>query len=211
MDIFHAILLSVLAGVTEFLPVSSTGHMIIASQFLQIPQTDFLKTFGIAIQLGCVAAVVGSYWRTFLLDWEIDAKVMVAFVPTAILGFLFYNIIDKKFLENPWVVVWSWFIGGAAIILVERFSPTKGNINGLKKISYTQAMVIGACQVLGLIPGVSRLAATILGGLVLGVERKTIVEFSFLLTVPTLLASVVIDTIKADADISNDQWMLLLL
>jgi len=211
MNLCHAILLSVMGGVTELLPVSWAGHMIVTSQLLQIPQTDFLKTFEISIQLGCVAALVTSYWRTFLLDWEIDARVLVAFLPTAILGFLFYRVIDKTFLENAWVVVWSWFIGGAFIILLERFYPVKDGIKELKKITYAQAFVIGTCQALGIIPGVSRLAASIMGGLILGIDRRTIVDFSLVLAVPTMLTTSILDIIKADADISNDQWGLLAL
>lgn len=209
MDIFHTIVLAVIEGVTEFLPVSSTGHMIIASHLMQMPQTEFLKTFEIAIQLGAIAAVAGLYWRTFLLDWEIDLKILAAFVPTAIIGLLLYKIVKNVLLGNAWVVVWAWFTGGAVIILFERFYPIKNDVKEMKKISYPQAILIGVCQSLAVIPGVSRSAATIIGGLILGVERKTIVEFSFLLAVPTMLAATVLDLIKTDADISLDQWGIL--
>src|SRR5665213_525151 len=128
MDIFHTMVLAVIEGITEFLPVSSTGHMIMASHMMQMPQTEFLKTFEIAIQLGAIAAVAGLYWRTFLLDWEIDAKIFAAFVPTAIIGLLLYKIIKKVLFGNAWVIVWAWFIGGIVIILFERFYPMKGNI-----------------------------------------------------------------------------------
>jgi len=209
MDIFHTIVLAVIEGVTEFLPVSSTGHMIIASHLMQMPQTEFLKTFEIAIQLGAIAAVTGLYWRTFLLDWEIDAKVLAAFVPTAIIGLLLYKIVKKTLLGNAWVVIWAWFIGGAFIILFECFYPIKNSIKEMKKISYPQAVLIGICQALAVIPGVSRSAATIIGGLMLGVERKTIVEFSFLLAVPTMLAATVLDLLKTDADITAGEWGML--
>jgi len=209
MDVFHTIVLAVIEGFTEFLPVSSTGHMIMASHLMGMPQTEFLKTFEIAIQLGAIAAVAGLYWRTFLLDWDIDAKILAAFVPTAIIGLLLYKIIKKTLLGNAWVVVWAWFIGGAFIILFERFYPMKNNIKDIKKISYPQALMIGVCRALAVVPGVSRSAATIIGGLILGVERKIIVEFSFLLAVPTMLAATVLDLIKTDAALSLDEWGML--
>ena len=212
MDIIQAIILAVIEGITEFLPVSSTGHMIVASHLMQIPQTEFLKTFEIAIQLGAIAAVAGLYWRTFLLDWEVVAKVMAAFVPTALVGFVLYKFIKHFLLGNVLVVIWALFLGGAFIIMFERFYRVReGHIREITKISYAQAMIIGLCQALAVIPGVSRSAATILGGLMLGVSRQTIVEFSFLLAVPTMLAATVLDLMKTEADLSLDQWGILAL
>ncbi len=212
MDILHAIILSIIEGITEFLPVSSTGHMIIASHLMQIPQTEFLKTFEIAIQLGAIAAVAGLYWRVFLLDWEVVVKVMAAFVPTAIVGLILYKLIKHYLLGNVVVVIWSLLIGGVFIILFERFyRPKENNIREVVKISYSQAILIGLCQALTVVPGVSRSAATILGGLMLGVSRQTIVEFSFLLAVPTMLAATVLDLIKTDADLNLREWGILAL
>ncbi|MBF0504998.1 MAG: undecaprenyl-diphosphatase UppP [Candidatus Omnitrophica bacterium] len=209
MDITHTIILAVIEGVTEFLPVSSTGHMMVASALMHMPQTEFLKTFEIAIQLGAIAAVAGLYWRTFLLDWEIDARVLASFVPTAIVGFLLYKFIKKSLLGNAWVVVWAWFIGGVMIVLFERFYPSKGHVKQISQISFPKAILIGIFQALAVVPGVSRSAATILGGLMLGVERRAIVEFSFLLAVPTMLAATVLDLIKTDATLNSNEWGLL--
>jgi len=210
MDIFHAVILGVIEGITEFLPVSSTGHMIIASHLMQIPQTEFLKTFEIAIQLGAICAVAGLYWRTFLLDWEVVIKVVTAFIPTAIIGLVLYKLIKHYLLGNAFIVVVSLFVGGIAIVLFEKFYKLQEkNVSELSKISYFQALMIGVCQSLAVVPGVSRSAATILGGLMLGVSRKTIVEFSFLLAVPTMLAATVLDIIKADGDISSGEWGVL--
>ena len=212
MDIVHAVVLSVIEGVTEFLPVSSTGHMIIASHLMKIPPTEFLKTFEIAIQLGAIAAVAGLYWRVFLLDWEVVAKVMAAFVPTAIVGLIFYKLVKHYLLGNALVVIWSLLGGGVFIILFERFyRPKEHHIREVTQISYPQAIVIGLCQALAVIPGVSRSAATILGGLMLGVSRHAIVEFSFLLAVPTKLAATAFDLIKTDADLSLHEWGILAL
>jgi len=210
MDIIHAIVLGVIEGVTEFLPVSSTGHMIIASQLMHVPDTEFLKTFEIAIQLGAIGAVAGLYWRTFLLDWEVVAKVAAAFVPTAVIGFLLYKLIKHYLMGNPLVVIWSLLLGGAGIILFELFyKPKENTVNELAKISYPQAVLIGLCQSLAVIPGVSRSAATILGGLMLGVSRRTIVEFSFLLAVPTMLAATVLDIMKTEASLDASEWGVL--
>src|SRR3989338_225141 len=119
MDIIHAIVLAVVEGVTEFLPVSSTGHMIIASHLMRMPQTEFLKTFEIAIQLGAIGAVFGLYWRTFLLDWEIGLKVLAAFIPTAIIGFIVYKAIKKFLLGNIMVVAVALLVGGIFLVVFE--------------------------------------------------------------------------------------------
>ncbi len=210
MDIVQAVILGVVEGVTEFLPISSTGHMIIVSHLLKMPQTEFLKTFEIAIQLGAIMAVAGMYWRTFLLDWDIGLKVLAAFVPTAVIGLLLYKVVKQFLLGNMLVVVWSLFIGGALLILFEMyFRPRQEPIEKLEKISYQQALIIGLFQALAVIPGVSRSAATIVGGMLLGVGRRTIVEFSFLLAVPTMMAATLLDVAKTDAVLSSVEWGIL--
>ena len=210
MEILHAIILSVVEGITEFLPVSSTGHMIITSHLMHIPQTEFLKTFEIAIQLGAIMAVFSRYWRVFLLDWEVVTKLTAAFVPTALVGLVLYKMIKKVLMGNAWVVVWALLVGGVLIILFEHFYKEKrATVNDLKHITYTQAMLIGLCQALAVVPGVSRSAATILGGLMLGVGRATIVEFSFLLAVPTMLAATVLDIYKSTAVLKSSDWGIL--
>ena len=210
MDITHAIILAVIEGITEFLPVSSTGHMIIASHLLKIPDAEFVKTFEIAIQLGAIGAVFSMYWRVFLLDWEVGRRLLAAFVPTAVIGFVLYKSIKHYLLGNVMVVVWSLFFGGAIIILFELYDrPKKDQIQKLAQISYLQAVVIGLFQALAVIPGVSRSAATIIGGMCLGVSRKTIVEFSFLLAVPTMVAATAYDLLKTQADLTAKEWGVL--
>jgi len=211
MDIFHAIFIAVLEGLTEFLPVSSSGHMAMASHVMLVAPSEFLKAFQIALQFGSIAAVVVLYWRTFLLDWEIDAKILAASVPAAVIGLLIFALIRKTLIPNPWCVVWAWFLGGAVIILIEHFYPLKNDINQMKKITFLQALLIGACQALAVIPGVSRSAAVIISGQMLGIERKTIVEFSFLSAVPAMLAVIVLELIKTDVDVIRGQWAILVL
>lgn len=195
MIIWHAIVLGIIEGVTEFLPVSSTGHLILASHVLEIPQTEFLKTFEIAIQFGAILAVVALYWRSLLIDWESMTRVAVAFAPTAVLGLAFHGLVKMYLLGNAAVVLWSLAIGGVVLILFERFRPAEsvGHDEGVNTLSLKTAFIVGCCQALALVPGVSRSGATIVGGMLLGASRKTIVEFSFLLAVPTIAAATVFD------------------
>lgn len=210
MDFIHAIVIAIVEGITEFLPVSSTAHMMITAKLMGVPTTEFVKTFEISIQFGAIMAVLVFYWRVFLLDWEKVVKVMVAFIPTAIIGFMLYKMIKQFLLGNLYVVVWSLFIGGVILIVFEKLHKSKPHdVSRVEDITYTQALIIGLCQSLAVIPGVSRSAATIIGGLTMGINRPTIVEFSFLLAVPTMLAATVLDLLKSNATINSDQWLVL--
>ena len=211
MTLWHVIILGIVEGITEFLPISSTGHLIMASHLLKLPPTEFLKSFEIAIQAGAIFAVVILYWKRLLVDFETLKRVIAAFIPTGILGFLLYKIVKKYLLGSGTIVVWSLFIGGVIIILFEKWHKEKSSdVTELSRISYKQAFWIGVFQALAIIPGVSRTAATILSALALGVERKTAVEFSFLLAVPTLLAATALDLLKTDAVFSGREigWLL---
>lgn len=219
MPIIHAFILGIIEGITEFLPVSSTGHLILTSNILGLRGGDFLKTFEIAIQLGAILAVVFIYWRrVFPLSkkqlpkwfgtWK---KILVAFLPAGFLGLVFYKVI-KNFLDSNDVVIWSLFLGGAVLIIFEKWHKEKSESAGdFKEISYFQAFGVGLFQSIAMIPGVSRSAATIIGGLYLGLKRKTIVEFSFLLAVPTMFAAVSFDLLKNLNSFSLDQMHFLLL
>ncbi|HVN24541.1 MAG TPA: undecaprenyl-diphosphate phosphatase [Syntrophorhabdales bacterium] len=206
MDFLHAIIFGIVEGITEFLPISSTGHLMLTAQVMGLGQTEFLKTFEIAIQLGAILSVVVLYWRSLFVDREIAKRVLAAFLPTAVLGLLFYKIIKKYLLAGTGVVLWSLFIGGIFLIIFEilhrrRVEP----FDELSSIPYSTALVIGVFQSIAMIPGVSRAAATIVGGLLLGVRRKTIVEFSFLLAVPTMLAATCLDLYKNAGSFSMAQ------
>ena len=197
MDTIHALIFGIVEGLTEFLPISSTGHLILTAKIFGLAQTDFLKSFEIAIQLGAILAVVVLYWKKLLVDMEIFKKVLTAFIPTAILGLVLYKIIKKVLLNSYEVVLWSLFLGGIFLIIFEYWHRgKKTGIDDLKKISYSTALLIGVFQSMAMVPGISRAAATIVGGLLLGVTRQTIVEFSFLLAVPTMAAATALDLLK---------------
>ncbi len=211
MDFLQAITLGVVEGITEFLPISSTGHMILASKIMHLSSTEFLKSFEIMIQLGAILAVVVLYWRSLLVNQKIIKRIAAAFIPTAIVGFVLYKLVKKVLLGNAHVVVWSLFLGGIFIILFERFHKESPQAeSNLEKIPYRTACLIGLCQAIAIIPGVSRSAATILGGLALGIKRKTIVEFSFFLAVPTMLAATALDFLKSATDFHSTDFGLLL-
>ena len=188
MTFIQAIVLSIIEGITEFLPISSTGHMILVSTFLKIAETDFVKSFEIIIQLGAILAVVILYWKKL---WVNNIRVLVAFIPTAVVGLVFYKYIKDVLLGNPWIVVWSLGIGGLLLILLEKFHTEKQ-----KSMSLGDAFIIGVAQSFSIIPGVSRAAATIVGAMLLGIKRESAVEFSFLLAIPTMAAATGLDLAK---------------
>lgn len=209
MTIFESIILGVVEGITEFLPVSSTGHLILTSSLLNIPETDFLKSFEIIIQLGAICSVIFLYWKSFI-DVAVLKKLAVGVLPAGVVGFLLYRTIKSSFLGNERIVLWSLLIGGVLLILFELFHKEKEDaLDDVSSISYFQSFVIGLFQSIAVIPGVSRSAATILGGLLAGLKRKTIVEFSFLLAVPTMLAASALDLMKSASAFSIDQFSAL--
>ncbi|MBP9710738.1 MAG: undecaprenyl-diphosphatase UppP [Candidatus Pacebacteria bacterium] len=209
MELFQSALLGIIEGITEFLPISSTGHLILASNALGIPHTEFLKSFEIIIQLGAILAVIALYWRDFL-KIEILKKLFVAFLPTAVIGFALYPFIKGYLLGNEVVVLWALLLGGAALIVFEIFHKENAHTTGtITTMNYQQAALIGVAQALAVIPGVSRSAATIVGGLLLGMKRIAIVEFSFLLAVPTMMAATGLDLVKSYSSFSMDQFGVL--
>lgn len=211
MSVFETIILGVVEGFTEFLPISSTGHLILSSHLLKIGQSDFLTSFEIAIQLGAVLSVVVLYFKKFLLNSEVVKRIAVAFVPTAVVGFIMYGFIKNVLLGSVATVLWSLLLGGIALIVFEFWYRNKEltSEKNVVDISYAHCFWIGLFQALSVIPGVSRAAATILGGLWLGVPRKTIVEFSFLLALPTMAGATGLDLIKNATSFSSDQFGVL--
>ncbi len=211
MNIINTIILGIVEGLTEFLPISSTGHMILASALLRLKEDDFLKTFEIAIQIGAILAIVILYVRRFLKSFTIYKKLFVAFFPTAILGFLFYKII-KTYLFSPLVVSITLVIGGVILILInKKVVSNDSKYKDLEDISYKNAFLIGLFQSISMVPGVSRAAATIIGGIFRGFNKKQAMEFSFLLAVPTMLAATAYDLLKTPANIGGYEIFLLLL
>lgn len=211
MDFITAVILGVVQGVSEFLPISSTGHMILASHLMGLKHTDFLKSFEIAIQTGTILSVVVLYGRTLLVDIEVIKRLVVAFLPTGILGLTLYRMIKGYLLGSEAVVLWALLIGGVILVVFEwwyREEPDAAS--EIRDISYKNALIIGLFQSIAMIPGVSRSASTIVGGLMLGLKRKTIVEFTFLLAVPTMLAATGYDLIRSGSQFSAGEFQYLL-
>ena len=209
MTFLDAAILGVVEGVTEFLPISSTGHLILTSTLLGITQTSFHKSFEIAIQLGAIASVIFLYWKSFL-NIEILKRLAVAFLPTAIIGFTLYRLVKSYFIGNNELVLWALFLGGSALIAFELWHrEEEGATASVGSISYLQAATIGLFQSIALVPGVSRSAATIVGGLIMCLKRTTIVEFSFLLAVPTTLAATGYDLLNTASTFSFEQGGML--
>lgn len=212
MDFIHAIVLGIVEGLTEFLPVSSTGHLILVSDILHIQQTDFVKSFEIMIQLGAILAVVVLYRRRFLTDQETLKRLAIAFLPTAFVGLVLYRFI-KSLFESPMTIVATLFLGGVIILLFERWlknrKPTVPEADA-SVMTYLQAFLIGLAQSVAVIPGVSRSGATIVGGLALGLSRTAITEFSFLLAVPTMAAATGYDLLKSAGSFSSADVPVLL-
>lgn len=198
MNLIHVVILSVVEGVSEFLPISSTGHLILASRLLGIQPSDFQKTFEIVIQLGAILAIVALYFKKFVTSFNLIKKLFVAFIPTAIIGFTLYPLIKDVLLASSAVTLNALFFGGLALIGIEWFlKRRKTNAKMVSDISYRQALAIGVSQSFAVIPGVSRSAATIMGGLLSGLDRPTATEFSFLLAVPTMFAATALDLYKS--------------
>ncbi|MBX3240581.1 MAG: undecaprenyl-diphosphate phosphatase [Chitinophagaceae bacterium] len=189
MNIIQAIIIAIVEGITEFLPVSSTGHMIIASSLMGISGSDYTKIFEIAIQLGAILSVVVLYWRKFFdfSKGQFYIKLAIATVPALMLGFLFSEKIDSL-LENPTVVAISLLLGGIVLLFIDRLFSSHP-VTEDKDITYNKAFIIGIWQCLAMIPGVSRSASSIIGGMQQKLTRTLAAEFSFYLAVPTMLAA----------------------
>ena len=199
-----AIILGIVEGVTEFLPVSSTGHLILATELLGFDAEKW-GAFNVIIQLGAILAIVVLYWRTFWavleglirkspMSWRFVRNVLVGFVPSAVLGVLLIDNIEAL-LGNAVVVAWALILGGIAILAIERFAKP-GEIVGVSEMPLKTVVGVGLIQCLSMIPGVSRSGATILGGLSLGVERRTAAEFSFFLAIPTMLGATTLEILR---------------
>jgi undecaprenyl-diphosphatase len=203
-ELLVAILLGIVEGVTEFLPVSSTGHLILASELMGYDAAQWAM-FNVVIQLGAILAVVVLYWRTFWavalgllqrnpVSWRFLRNLVVAFIPAAVIGLALHKQIEAM-LGEPKVVAWALILGGIAILAIERLIKN-ATIHGIAEIPLVRAIGIGFIQCISMIPGVSRSGATIMGALSLGVERRTAAEFSFFLAIPTMLGATVLELAK---------------
>lgn len=215
--VISAIILGIVEGVTEYLPVSSTGHLILATELLGYDAEKW-AVFNIAIQPGAILAILVLYWRTF---WEVLTglfraqassfafvrNLLVAFVPAVALGLAFGDAIELL-LENAVVVAWSLIIGGVAILVIERLARPR-ECGGVAAVSLRQSIMIGLVQCIAMIPGVSRSGATILGAMAFGVDRKTAAEFSFFLAVPTLSGATALQLYKHGSGLTGDDMQLI--
>jgi len=211
VEIYQAIIIAIIEGITEFLPVSSTGHMILASSIMKIQDADFVKTFEISIQLGAILAIVMLYAKRFLHGITIYLKLSTAFLPTAVIGFLAYDFI-KAYLFNSTVVAISLVLGGIVLIFIDKkVDLQQSKTDSLENISYKHSFFIGLIQCFSMIPGVSRAAATIIGGVFNGLDKKQAMEFSFLLAVPTMFAATGYDLLKTSICFSQQEIILLVI
>jgi len=212
MNLLDAIILAIIEGITEYLPVSSTGHMIIASSFMKIATDDFTKLFTIVIQLGAILSVVVLYWKRFFQSVDFYLKLLVAVIPAAVFGLLLNDVIDDL-LESPLTVAISLIIGGFILLKVDDWFKAneefdKNNPTAHTEINYMTALKIGFFQCIALIPGTSRSGATIVGGMTQKINRKTAAEFSFFLAVPTMFgatAKKLYDYYKAGFELNSNQ------
>lgn len=210
MNYLEAIIIAIVEGLTEFLPVSSTGHMIIASSVMGIESESFTKLFTVVIQLGAILSVIVLYWKRFFQSFDFYFKIGLAFLPAVLAGLFFKGYIDTL-LERVDVVGYTLLLGGIFFLFVDRIFPEEKIVE--ENVTYPKAFKIGIFQVIAMIPGVSRSAATIIGGLSQKLNRKTAAEFSFFLAVPTMFAATVLslfDFYKNGLTLSGNEVAILI-
>lgn len=204
MDTLHTIIIAIVEGLTEFLPVSSTGHMIIAQHLLGVESTDFVKAFTVIIQFGAILSVIVLYWKRFFQTWTFYLKLLAGFIPAAVLGLLFNDTIDEM-LESITVVSIMLVLGGIFMLFVDKwFTSSEAKEN----VTYKNAFMIGLCQCVAMIPGVSRSMATIVGGMTQKLTRRAAAEFSFFLAVPTMAAATGYKLLKLFLEPNGSQILL---
>jgi len=221
IELIKVIILGVVEGITEWLPISSTGHMILVENFIKLSQSEaFRSVFLIIVQLGAILAVLTIYFHKLMpydfrskrlkpMTLNLWGKVLVASIPAAVIGLAFDDVIDK-YLLNPVTVAIMLIVYGIGFIVVER-TKKPATINQLGQLSYKQALQIGAFQVLALIPGTSRSGATILGGLLMKIKRSVIAEFSFFMAIPVMFGASLLKLIKVGLKFTAPEWFLLVL
>lgn len=210
MTIIHAMLLGILEGVTEFLPISSTGHLLIAEKLFSITPTEFTKSFTIIIQLAAIFSVIVLYGKTIISKPRIMWNIAVAFIVTSMIAFPAYKLVKSVFMENIWITVGALFFGGLIFIFLEYlFKKHPPSIENISNVSFSKSVWIGVAQSISIIPGVSRSAASIFGGMLVGATRQTAVEFSFLLALPTMVAATGLDMLNIGFSFTNEEYLLL--
>ena len=211
MTYLQTIILAIIEGITEFLPISSTGHLILTQKLLGITATEFTKSFDILIQLSAILAVLVLYWKKILHSRLLWKQLFMAFIPTGILGLTLYKFVKSFLLNNVLVTVLALFFGGLVLLVVDYLPKLKRGSKKVSNLTTRNLFTIGFFQSLSMIPGVSRSAATIVGGLFSGLTRVEAVEFSFLLAIPTMAAASGLDLLKSGFSFTVHQYFLLLL
>jgi undecaprenyl-diphosphatase len=209
MNYYDVFILSLIEGLTEFLPISSTGHLIVASHFLGVKDEGFVKSFNIIIQFGAILSVLVLYWKRFLPNLAFYKKLFVAFLPAAVIGLLVKNRIDS-ILDSVTVVAWAFIIGGLVLIWSDRHFKDNEKSKLISDLSWIDCVKLGLIQCFAFVPGVSRSGSTIIGGLFLGLGRKEAAEFSFFLAVPTLAGATFVKTLGIVRTLDTSHWELLL-
>jgi len=207
LDIFQAVIIGIIEGFTEFLPISSTGHMIVASEFLGVSQDNLTKAYEVIIQFAAIMAVMLVY-RDKITIKKIDlwTKLLVAFLPLGVVGFIFKDLIKELFTVNTVAVM--FIIGGIVFLIVEKFyREEESHTTDVEVVDYRQAFLVGVAQIFSLIPGTSRAGATIIGGMLLKMDRKTSAEFSFLLAIPVMGAVTAYDLLKHYQEFADANWI----
>lgn len=212
-DWIAAVILGIVEGVTEFIPVSSTGHLLLTKSLLGLPN-GFWDTFAVLIQLGAILAVVALYfgklWKVLIgLPTSAEARgfalsVLIAFIPGAVLGLALHDVIKEILFESPRLICWSLIIGGVLLLAIDRWAPAPREDDAMK-LTWKTSLVVGLFQTLALIPGVSRSGATIVGSMLMRVEKKAAAEFSFFLAIPTMAGAFAVDLYKNKDALSTDQ------
>jgi len=209
MNIWQAVIMAIVEGITEFLPISSTAHLELTASILRLVQNDFVKSFEIAIQLGAIFSVAILYVQKVLKNPILIWKIIIAFAPTGILGLILYKLVKSYLLGNEWVAITTMFLGGLLLLKFEVGNLKYDSSESIQNLSVKRLLSIGIFQSLAMVPGVSRALATIWGGELVGLSRAEAVEMSFLLAVPTMAAATGLDLIKSGTGFSGNEWMIL--
>lgn len=210
MDIFQAAILGIIEGLTEFLPISSTGHLIVASEWLGLEQTNQNMAFEVIIQVAAILAIFSHYSAKFSLEHiRLWINVFIAFLPIAAIGFLFHHQIKEFFTLS--IVAWMFIVGGVIFLIMEKlYNEGTHRTRDIEDLNIKQAFWIGIAQMFALIPGTSRAGASIVGGIMMGLDRKASAEFSFLLALPVLAAASGLDLLKNYSEFANTSWLPLI-
>jgi undecaprenyl-diphosphatase len=212
MEIYKAVVFGIVEGITEFLPISSTAHLDFTRIFLGMENTEFLKSFQVAIQFGAILAVVVLYFKKILSSFSYVRNVMIAFLPTALIGFLLYKIIKSVLIGNTVLAGIMLVLGGLILLFIENRKSkveTLEKLNNIENLSIRQLLILGTAQALAVIPGVSRSGAVIVAGRLMKVHPSTIAEFSFLLAIPTMMSATAYDLLISGFSFSVDNWSFL--